>query len=265
MRHYLARRLLQVIPTLVGISFLVFLIINASGSSLSYLIGPHMTWEQIEAREKQLGLDRPLLQRYLTWLSETARGNLGYSIRYSGRSVADLIRARLGPTLLLTFTALSLSFLVAVPIGVYSATHQYSRGDYLVTFLTMAAVSVPVFFLGIAAVKLFAFDLGWFPVGGMTDIGREHGSRLGYLLDLAHHLVLPVSVLACAETARFVRFIRSSMLEVLGQDYIRTARAKGLAQRVVIYRHALRNALIPVITILGLSLPCSFPAPSSRK
>lgn len=258
MRQYLLRRLLQVIPTLLGTSFIVFVIINAApGNPMSHLIDPRIDRATLEAREKRLGLDKPLTHRFVIWLSETARGNLGFSTRYR-RAVVDLIGARIGPTLLLTFSALIISFIIAVPIGVYSATHQYSRTDYFFLVLTMAAVSIPVFFLGVAMIKLLAFDLRLFPIGGMVTAGMRHEHWLAYALDVGRHLVLPLFVLSCAEVAMFVRYTRSSMLEVVKQDYVRTARAKGLSERVVIYKHALRNALIPVITVLGLSLPFLF-------
>lgn len=258
MRQYLLRRLLQVIPTLLGTSFIVFVIINAApGNPMSHLIDPKITREALEAREKKLGLDKPLPQRYVIWLSETLQGNMGYSTRYR-RPVVDMIQGRLGATLLLTLSAMVVSFIIAVPIGVFSATHQYSRSDYLFIILAIAGVSVPVFFLGVAMIKIFAFDLRWFPVGGMVTAGAYYSSWFEYVKDVAIHLALPLFVLSCAEIAMFVRYTRSSMLEVIRQDYVRTARAKGLSERVVIYKHALRNAMIPVITVLGLSLPFLF-------
>lgn len=258
MRQYLLRRLFQLIPTLLGASLIIFVIISAApGNPVSHLIDPTISREALEARQRQLGLDKPLPQRYLIWLSELVQGNMGYSTRYR-RPVADLIQSRLGATLLLTLSALITGVVIAVPIGVFSATRQYSRADYLFIILAMAGVSVPVFFLGVAMIKIFAFDLRWFPVGGMFTAGAYHANYFEYIKDVARHLVLPLSVLACAEVAMFVRYIRSSMLEVIRQDYVRTARAKGLSERVVIYKHALRNAMIPVITVLGLSLPYLF-------
>ncbi|HSW35570.1 MAG TPA: ABC transporter permease [Candidatus Limnocylindrales bacterium] len=258
MRLYLLRRLLQIIPTLIGITFITFVIINAApGNPMSHLIDPHISREAIATRERQLGLDRSLTERYVIWLSELSRGNLGFSTRYR-RAVTEIIRNRIGPTILLTFSSMLLSFIIAVPIGVYSAVHQHSRQDYIFTILTMAAVSIPVFFLGVALIKIFSFDLRLLPVGGMITAGETHSTWLVYASDVGRHLVLPLFVLSCASTASFVRYIRSSMLEVIRQDYVRTARAKGLSEKVVIYKHALRNALIPVITILGLSLPYLF-------
>lgn len=259
MKQYILRRLLQMIPTLLGTTFIVYIIINmAPGSPLSHMVDPTISQEAIERREEQLGLDRPLLQRYGTWLTEAVQGNLGYSSRYRGRLVSELIENRLGATVLLTFSSIFVSFIIAVPIGVISATRQYSTLDYSVVVIAIAGVSVPVFFLGIVLVWLFGFQLGWLPIGGMVSAGIRHPTFIAYALDVGRHLILPLVTLTAANTARFVRFTRSSMLEVIRQDYVRTARAKGLSEQVVIYRHALRNALLPVITILGLSLPFLF-------
>ncbi len=259
MKQYIVRRFLQMIPTLLGTTFIVFVIINmAPGSPLSHMVDPTISAEAIERRREQLGLDRPLLQRYGSWLVEAVQGNLGYSTRYRGRLVTDIIQTRLGPTIILTFSSIIVSFILAVPIGVISATRQYSALDYSVVVSAIAGVSIPVFFLGIVLIYLFGFQLGWLPVGGMAAAGVRHPTWLSYAADVARHLVLPLVTLTAANTARFVRFTRSSMLEVIRQDYVRTARAKGLSERVVIYRHALRNALLPVVTILGLSLPFLF-------
>jgi len=222
------------------------------------MIDPTISQEAIERREEQLGLDRPLLHRYGAWLTEAVQGNLGYSTRYRGRLVSELIQNRLGATVLLTFSSIFISFIIAVPVGVISATRQYSTLDYSVVVMAIAGVSVPVFFLGIVLVWFFGFQLGWLPIGGMVSAGIRHPTFMTYALDVGRHLILPLVTLTAANTARFVRFTRSSMLEVIRQDYVRTARAKGLSEQVVIYRHALRNALLPVITILGLSLPFLF-------
>ncbi len=256
--QYILRRILQIIPTLIGITFLVFLIINAApGNPLSHLIDPTISPEAIDLRLEQLGLDQPVHMRYITWVGELLDGNLGYSTRFK-RSVVDLIQVRLWPTFLLSFSAIIISFIVAVPIGILSATKQYSKTDYIATVFSMIGLSIPVFFLGIVLIKFLAFEIRLFPIGGMVTVGARHPDLFTYLLDVGRHLVLPLVVLSSAGTASFVRYTRSSMLEVVRQDYIRTARAKGLSEKVVIYKHALRNALIPIITILGLSLPAIF-------
>ncbi len=258
MKQYILRRLLQLIPTLLGITFLVFIIITAApGNPLSNLVDPSISPADLARRTEQLGLNNPWYVQYFTWFKETASGNLGYSIRYK-RPVVDLIQTRIWPTFLLSFTSLFLSFIIAVPIGVLSATRQYSKIDYLFTVFAMTGLSIPVFFFGIAMIKLFAFDIRLFPVGGMVTAGLRHANWLQYAQDVGKHLVLPLVVLSLVGIASYTRYTRSCMLEVIRQDYVRTARAKGLTERVVIYKHALRNALIPVITILGLSLPAIF-------
>lgn len=259
MKQYLIRRLLQMIPTLIGTTFIVFVIINlAPGNPMTHMVDPTISGAAVERRKEQLGLDRPLLQRYGSWLAEAAQGNLGYSSRYRGREVTAIIQSRLAATIILTFSSILVSFILAVPIGVISSTRQYSTLDYSVVVSAIAGVSIPVFFLGIVLIWAFGFQLGWFPVGGMASAGVRHPTFWAYAADVGRHLFLPLITLTCASTARFVRFTRSSMLEVIKQDYVRTARAKGLPEQIVIYRHALRNALLPVITILGLSLPFLF-------
>lgn len=258
MRKYLIRRLLQVLPTLLGITIFVFLIFDAMpGHPLSHMVDPSMSAEDIAYRLEQLGHNDPLPQRYLTWLKETLSGNLGFSIRYK-RPVIELIRARIGPTLLLTFSSMIISVALAVPLGVLSSTRQYSKTDYAFTVLAMAGVSVPIFFLGVVFIKVVGFDLGLIPLGGMVSAGRSHANFLAYALDVLKHLLAPLIVLSVTGIASFMRFTRSSMLEVIRQDYIRTARAKGLSEKVVIYKHALRNAMIPVVTMLGLNVPFLF-------
>jgi len=258
LKQYILRRLLLLVPILIGITFLIFLIINlAPGTPLSGLIDPTVSQSDIDARAEQLGLNKPIIVQYFTWLRETVRGNLGYSIRYK-RPVSELIRTRLWPTFLLSFSALILSFLIAVPIGVFSATRQYSKADYFFTIFAMAGISIPVFFFGIVVIKIFSFDLRWFPIGGMVTAGLRHANSWAYYKDVGKHLILPLVVLSYMGTAGYTRYVRSCMLEVVRQDYVRTARAKGLSEKVVIYKHALRNALIPVITILGMTLPAIF-------
>ncbi len=258
MKQYILRRILILIPTIIGITFLIFLIINAApGTPLSGLIDPTVSQADLARRAEQLGLNRPLHQQYITWLKETLSGNLGFSTRYK-RPVAELVQTRIWPTFLLSFTSLLVSFIIAVPIGVFSATKQYSKRDYFFTVFAMAGISIPVFFFGIVMIKFFSFDLRWLPIGGMVSPGVRHVNWVAYYKDVGKHLILPLVVLSYAGTATYTRYVRSCMLEVIRQDYVRTARAKGLSEKVVIYKHALRNALIPVITILGMTLPLTF-------
>ncbi|HET8678577.1 MAG TPA: ABC transporter permease [bacterium] len=250
MHRYLLRRLLITLPILLGITVLCYLILSLTpGDPVTMLISPTVTEADLEIKRRALGLDQPVYVRYVKWLSELLHGNLGYSI--SNRvPVSTRIGERVGPTLTLTLTALVASYVIAVPVGVVAATRRYTWIDYVATFLAFLGISLPTFFLGLAGIYVFALRVRWLPVGGTETLGGGGG-----LLDLVHHLILPASVLAVAGAGALTRYVRSSLLEVMGQDYVRTARAKGLGERIVVRRHALRNALIPVITLAGLQIP----------
>ncbi|MGQ0570085.1 MAG: ABC transporter permease [Armatimonadota bacterium] len=250
MQRYLVRRILVTLPILLGITVLSYFIMSLTpGDPVSMLINPSMSQADVEIRRRALGLDEPVYVRYGKWLNELAHGNLGYSFS-SGAPVARRVGERVVPTLTLTVTALLLSYLIAIPTGVVVATRRYTWIDYLATFFAFLGISLPTFFLGLAGIYVFALRLRWLPVGGTLTLGGEGGFLDGLL-----HLILPASVLAVAGAGALTRYVRSSMLEVLGQDYVRTARAKGLIETIVLRRHALRNALIPVITLAGLQIP----------
>ncbi len=254
---YIARRLLQAIPVVVLITMIVFVVMQLTpGNPMSSLISPDVPPSEIVARERQLGLDRPIVVQYVAWLREVAAGNLGYSTK-GGRAVSRLIASRLGPTLLLAGTAITLSFLIGVPVGVISAVRRYTLLDYLLTVLAFLGLSIPNFFFAIGAIYVFSVILDWLPPMGMGTIASGY-TGWALVVDRARHLLLPASVLALTTMATIVRFTRSGMMEVISADYVRTARAKGLHERRVIYGHALRNALIPIITVLGLLLPFLF-------
>jgi len=250
MQRYLLRRLFITLPILLGITVLSYLIMSLTpGDPVKMLIDPNTTQADLEIRRRALGLDQPVIVRYVKWLNELAHGNLGYSFS-SGTRVTERIGERVVPTLTLTVTALLLSYLIAVPVGMVAATRRYTWLDYLATIFAFLGISLPTFFLGLAGIYVFALRLRWLPVGGTLTLGGAGG-----LLDNLHHLILPATVLAVAGAGVLTRYIRSSMLEVLGQEYVRTARAKGLAERIVHRHHALRNALIPVVTVAGLQIP----------
>ena len=250
MQRYLLRRVLITFPILLGITVLSYLILSLTpGDPVSMLISPSMSAADIEIKRRALGLDDPAYIRYIKWLNELAHGNLGYSFS-SGAPVAKRIGERIVPTLTLTLSALAVSYLIAIPIGMVAATRRYTWADYAATLFAFLGISLPTFFLGLAGIYIFALRLRWLPVGGTMTLGGEGG-----LLDTLHHLILPAAVLAVAGAGALTRYVRSSMLEVLGQEYVRTARAKGLAEVIVLRRHALRNALIPVVTLAGLQIP----------
>jgi peptide/nickel transport system permease protein len=250
MKNYIIRRLFIMVPVLLGISFVVFFIIHlAPGSPVDLMISPTMTPESRAAMEHNLGLDAPLYRQYFTWLGNVARGNLGYSFT-SYRPVTEVIIERIPATFLLMGSALVAGLLIALPLGIISALKPHSLFDYGATFLAFFGVSAPNFFLGLGLIFIFCIKFRWLPSSGMFTLGGGGG-----ILDLARHIVLPCAVLAVNIAGRFIRYIRSSMLDILHQDYMRTASAKGVPFFFRISVHALRNALLPLITLIGLEIP----------
>ncbi len=254
MGQFLLRRLLVSIPVLLGITIATYAIISfAPGDPVTAMISPEAAaslgpgW--VEQQRVALGLDRPVPVRYALWLKEVARGNLGFSYK-DRQPINQKIVERLWPTLRLMGTALGIAIVIALPLGILSAIKQYSLLDYLATISGFAAISIPSFFLSLAAIYVFSLKFGWLPSSGMNTVGAA--ASLG---DSTKHLILPALILGLGEAAPLIRYTRSSMLEVIRQDYVTTARAKGLHERTVIWRHALRNALIPLITIIALNLP----------
>ncbi|HEX7004331.1 MAG TPA: ABC transporter permease [Trueperaceae bacterium] len=248
MPSFLIKRLAQAVLVIWLVSLITFTVVNLAPGGPSILA--NMSFSEVE-RERiaaDFGLDAPLHLRYLAWISSALRLDFGSSYQYS-MPVGELIADRLPNTLLLGGAALLISVLVGIPLGVLSATRRYSVLDYLATTFSFFGLSIPAFWLGILLIMLFGVTLNWLPTGGLS------ASRGFDLLDRLTHLVLPASVLATVTLPNIVRYTRSSMLQVLGQDYVRTARAKGLVDRVVLYKHTLRNALFPVVTVIGLLVP----------
>lgn len=244
---YVTRRIANAVPLLLGISVILFIILHLApgGPADIYAEIPGVNAEVIANLERELGLDQPLPVQYGRWLTSALRGQWGYSIR-SGRPVIKDVRERIPATLLLGGTAFTLALVLAIPLGVLSALRQYSLLDYCVTFLSFLGISMPIFWLALMMQSLFAVHLDLLPSAGISTIGD------GSFVDRLQHLVLPACILAVAYIASWSRFTRASMLDVLGLDYIRTAKAKGLSERNITYRHALRNALVPVLTIIAL-------------
>ncbi len=240
----------MMIPILFGISVLSFAIMYAAPGKPAILnLDPEISPEVREAQIERLGLNDPIPVQYVRWLGNVAQGDFGTS--YTRKMpVTDMILDRLPNTILLMASSLFLAAIVAIPFGVISATRQYSMTDYGVTVGSFLGLATPNFWLGIMLIMLFSVQLGWTPVGGISTIGADFS-----LIDRLKHLILPAFVLATADMAGLTRYTRSSMLEVINQDYIRTARAKGFRERRVVYKHGLRNGLIPVITMFGLMLP----------
>jgi peptide/nickel transport system permease protein len=254
MLPFILRRLLLAIPIAVGVTAVTFLLISlAPGDPVTAMLDPEqMTTlgpDWVAERKAELGLDKPIPVRYVLWLREVARGNLGYSA-IDRRPVSAKLAERLWPTLKLMLTALAIGIVVGVPVGTLSAVKQYSWLDYIATIFGLIMISVPSFFLGLGGIYLLSLRLGWLPTAGMATIGAPPSFP-----DALHHLFLPAMVLGLAQAAPLIRYARSSMLEVIRQEYVRTARAKGLRERLVMARHALPNALIPIITVVALNLP----------
>jgi peptide/nickel transport system permease protein len=250
MTRYLLERLGQSLILLALVSMIGFAILHlAPGGPLSqFALSAQMSQEDLDRITRQLGLDRPLPVQYLDWLWRMLRGDWGASYR-DGQPVFSVIGSHLRATVELMAASTLIAVLLGCWIGILGATRRYSVFDMLATIGAMVALSIPTFWFGLIAIYVFSVELGWLPAGNRQTIGD------GSLPDLLHHLVAPVLVLALVETAVWARFMRSAMLEVIGQDYIRTARAKGLPERQVLGLHALRNALLPLITLAGLQFP----------
>ncbi len=249
MLNYIIQRLLQAIPVLLLASVPIFLILHmAPGDPALILAGEYGTEEDIAEIRRYLGLDQPLIVQYFTWLWRVLHGDLGISFYQSGTSVAELIGQRLPATLELAIAGLILSIIISVPLGIIAAVKKGRWPDHLIMGASSVSIAIPNFWLGILMLLLFAVFLGWLPAGGRPVTFFEDPLRsLEYLL-------LPAFTLSLFSAAVLVRFVRASMLEVLNQDYIRTAYSKGLSYRTIITKHALRNALIPAITALGVQL-----------
>ncbi len=252
MARYIIKRILIAIPVLIGITIIDYAIMCMAGSPLEMLQGPRVSEAAVEAKRIALGLDQPFYIQYFVWLGQLLQGNMGYSIK-NYQSVSAMIGDHIGPTLLLMGVSLIVSLLLAVPAGIYSAIHQYSKGDYAVVTVSFLGSSIPSFFLSLLLIYVFTVQLGWLPSSGMSTLGTR-----GSFGDVAAHMVMPVAVLAFSMAGTNIRYIRSAVLEILQQDYLRTARAKGIGHFLVINKHALRNALVPIVTVIGMEIPVLF-------
>lgn len=265
MTKYIARRLLGAIPLVVGIATIVFFAVNlAPGDPTARFISPGMTQAVIDQMRTNFGLDEPVPVRYVKWLGAMFTGDFGYSLSHS-RPVLDVLRDFLPNTLILSGSALLVAFVLGVLLGTIQAVRQYSALDSGLSVILLFFYSMPSFWLAlmlILTLSLFARNVWelpiWFPASGIVSTDYEFLSWTGQLRDRLMHLVLPTLSLALVLTAGIARYMRASMLEVIRQDYVRTARAKGLSESVVVFKHALRNALIPIITLVGLYIPVLF-------
>ena len=255
---YFIKRLAEMIPTILGITLISFFIIHlAPGKPTDVLteLNPKITPEARAKLEKYYGLDKPVTTQYVIWLKRIVRLDFGDSFSTDKRPVWNKIKERLQITILLNVLSLFLIFAIAIPIGVSSATHQYSLYDKITTVAVFIGFAIPTFWFALLLMILFGVYLDWLPISGLKSMNYETLSMSGKVWDMARHLILPVFLEAFGGLAGLSRYMRSNMLEVIRSDYVTAARAKGLPEREVIYKHALRNALLPVITILGLSVP----------
>ena len=246
MLRYLLNRLMGLVAVMFIVATLVFVILRITpGDPAAVMLGPQASQQDIDALRERLGLDQPLPVQYVTWLGQLARGDLGQSI-FLDQPVTAALAQRAEPTFWLTLMALVIASAIALPVGILSAVRRGTALDQSVVTFSMFTSSVPSFWLGLILMQLFSVKLGWLPVAGYGGPDASIATRLS-------HLVLPAIVLGLVNSALITRFIRASMLDVLRDDYVRTARAKGLPEIKVILKHAVRNALIPILTVLGLT------------
>jgi len=266
MKWYIIKRLLQIIPVILGVTIIAFALIHlAPGDPARTMLGQHATETEINEIREKYGLDKPLYVQYFVWLGDVLQGDLGRSI-LTHEQVATEIAARFPNTIELAIAAMIFAIIIGGLAGIISATKQYSITDYTVMGVALFGISMPVFWLGIMLMMIFGVTLGWLPIGGRIDLLIPFNRVTGFmvidsiitgngaaLISVLRHLILPAIALGTIPMAIIARVTRSSMLEVLRQDFIRTERAKGLTERKVIYKHAIRNALVPVVTVIGLN------------
>lgn len=253
MFKYIMKRILIALPVLIGITVLDFLLMNmAPGSPIDMMRNPMVSDMALELKAEALGLNLPLHIQYFKWIGELLKGNFGYSaITY--QPVKTMIIEHIGPTFLLMGVSLIVGLLIAIPLGIISATKQYSKLDYTVVTSSFFGISIPSFFISLILIFIFSVKLKWLPSSGMVTLGGEGG-----FVDVLKHMIMPATVLTIAVAGRNIRYIRSSMLEILEQDYLRTAKAKGLKNFIIINKHAMKNALVPIITVIGMEIPVVF-------
>jgi len=254
MTFYVTKRLAESLIVLFVMSFAIYaLMALMPGDPIDIMVqsDPHLTPADATRLKEIYGLDQPFSKRYANWFFSAVQGDFGYS-RIHNRPTLEILAPRLTNTAWLMLASLLFSLIIALPIGIYSALHPYSKTDYLVNFLALGGISIPVFWLALMLIVVFSVWFGWLPAGGMHTVG-ERG-----LADSLRHMILPVVTLSIASIGSLTRYVRSAMMEVLRNDYIRTARAKGLSRSTIIFKHALRNAMIPVVTVIALSFGTLF-------
>lgn len=254
MLHFISSRLLESVIILLVMSFVVYALIGLMpGDPIDLMIAanPDLTPKDATRLKALYGLDKPIHERYWNWLTDALQGDFGFSRTYT-QPAMDILLPRMGNTAILMTVSLVLALLIAIPIGIYAALKPYTKLDYVINLLCFAGISIPSFWLALLVIILFAVTLAWFPAGGMETIGH------GGFWDRAWYMVLPVLVLTLHSAGGFTRYMRASMLQILRQDFIRTARAKGIGEQRMVIAHAIRNSVMPVVTMVGLSFGALF-------
>lgn len=253
MYQYILRRILVSIPMLIVISMLLFTLVQlAPGDAFTGQLDPNQDAEYYAELRERFGLDKHPVQQYFAWAGNFIQGEMGISFRHR-LPVSDMIAERIGNTVFLAVTALLITYSLAIPLGVYSAQHPYSKADYTLTGLAFVGISMPSFFAGLLLIYFFSFSFGWFPYSGTVTAGAGY-EGLEAFFDRLYHTILPAMTLAIISIASYTRYTRSSVLQAKTQDYVRTAFAKGVPSNIVLRKHVLRNALLPLVTLFGLDV-----------
>ena len=259
MKQYIIRRVLISICVLFGVSFLIYGILRSMPGDLVEQItsgNPTITSEQKELLRESYGLNGSVIEGYIGWIKNAVKGDFGTSFLYA-KPVTEVISSRMWTSFSLASIAFVIQLCIAIPLGILAATKQYTKIDYAIVFLALAGISLPSFFFAAILQRIFAMGLGWLPLSGMVT-ARENFTGFRLTLDIGYHFILPIAVFVITGIGSWLRYVRTNMLEVLNADYIRTARAKGLAERKVIGKHGFRNTLIPIVTFIGGSIPSLF-------
>lgn len=251
------KKLFVSLVVLFGISIIVFIFVHSQpGNPYLEMINPKVPAEQTEKMLRELGYYDTMSVKYMKWIGRAIRGDLGYSIQYR-EPVIDVIGGRMGNTILLSLVSLIISIAIAIPLGIISAMKKGKGIDYVITIFSFIGISIPSFFFGMLLLKIFAFDLQLLPVSGMTTVGEDY-KGIGAVIDIVKHMVMPCIVLALMNTSSLLRYTRSAMIENIGKDFIKTARAKGLTKNRAMIKHGFRNSLIPIVTIICMEIPTIF-------
>lgn len=260
MLKYILRRLIGMIPVMLVMSIILFGMMQLMpGNPLDAYVGLNskMTPERKAQLAANLGLDKSIPEQYVRWLKETVSGNFGESYKLK-KPVVDIMGPAIWNSFLINISSMLIAFAISIPVGIKSAVKKHGLYDNTWTLISLVGISFPTFFMGLLLIYVFSIQLGWTPLSGMVSAAIQYNSVWDKVKDIAWHIILPTIVLVITQIAQLTKYVRNAMLEVIQQDYIRTARAKGLNEKVVIYKHAFRNALIPIVTQIGLMIPALF-------